>query len=227
MRPSERRYYTTEFEARAVGSEFRIQGHAAVFNRLSQDLGGFVERIAPGAFTKTIQEADVRALFNHDASLILGRTKAGTLRLAEDKTGLLYDVELPDTSYGRDLMVSIERGDVTQSSFGFRVIDDSWDRTDDGYPMRTLREVSLQNGDVSPVTYPAYSDTDVASRALEHLASKTGVDADALVDAIRSGRLPGEVQPVEKQLVVEPEAAQVDLTALRLELLKRQIAPHA
>lgn len=226
MRPSERRYYSTEFEARAVGSEFRIEGHAAVFNRLSQDLGGFVERIAPGAFTKTIKEADVRALFNHDASLILGRTKAGTLRLAEDQTGLLYDVSVPDTSYGRDLMVSIERGDVNQSSFGFRVIDDGWDRTDDGYPLRTLREVSLQNGDVSPVTYPAYPDTDVVSRAVEHLASKTGVDAQTLADAIRSGRLPGE----EDQIVVVEqvqEIAQVDLTSFRLELLKRKIAPIA
>ena len=226
MRPSERRYYSTEFEARAVGAEFRIEGHAAVFNRLSQDLGGFVERIAPGAFTKTIKEADVRALFNHDASLILGRTKAGTLRLAEDETGLLYDVSVPDTSYGRDLMVSIERGDVNQSSFGFRVIDDGFERTDDGYPLRTLREVSLQNGDVSPVTYPAYPDTDVASRALEHLAAKTGVDADALVDAIRCGRLPGEDAEI---VVVETpdEIVPVDLSSFRMELLKRKHSPFA
>lgn len=225
MRPSERRYYSTEFEARAVGDGFTIAGHAAVFNRLSQDLGGFVERIAPGAFRKTIGEADVRALFNHDASLILGRSKSGTLYLEEDERGLAYEVKIPDTSYGRDLMVSIERGDITQSSFGFRVIDDMWDRTDDGYPLRTLREVSLHNGDVSPVTYPAYLDTEVAARAVEHLAGKSGVTPEVLVEAIRSGRLPGEVDPV----VVEPVVVELSpgLIALRLALLAKQRGPAA
>lgn len=230
MRPSERRYYSTDFEARAVGDEFRIAGHAAVFNRLSQDLGGFVERIAPGAFRKTIGEADVRALFNHDASLILGRSKAGTLYLEEDDRGLAYEVKIPDTSYGRDLMVSIERGDITQSSFGFRVIDDRWDRTDDGYPLRTLREVSLHNGDVSPVTYPAYLDTEVATRAVEHLAGKRGVDAGVLVEAIRSGRLPDELEAEVAEVSVPElveERTTSGLVALRLALLAKQRGPAA
>lgn len=246
MRPSERRYYSTDFEARAEGSEFRIQGHAAVFDRLSQDLGGFVERISRGAFTKTIQEADVRALFNHDASLILGRTKTPdgkppTLRLAEDGQGLAYDVTMPDTSYARDLMVSIERGDITQSSFGFRVIDDSWDRTDDGFPRRTLREISLQNGDVSPVTYPAYLATDVATRAVEHFATKNGLVVEALAEAIRAGRLPTEVQDDQEvveipELIEVPEVVEIPdlqesrlspLVALRLELMKKAQVPFA
>jgi HK97 family phage prohead protease len=231
MRPTERRYYTTDFEARAEGDGFRIAGHAAVFNRLSQDLGGFVERIAPGAFRKTLGEADVRALFNHDPSLILGRSKSGTLYMEEDDRGLAYDVKLPDTSYGRDLMVSIERGDVTQSSFGFRVIEDFWDRTDDGYPLRTLREVSLHNGDVSPVTFPAYLDTEVAVRAVEHLAGKTGVRPEVLVDAIRSGRLPGEVEveaePVLVEVVEVAEVTPSGLVALRHQLMARERSPHA
>jgi len=210
-RPAERRYYTTDFEVRASGRRMRIAGHAAVFDSTSQDLGGFVERIAPGAFRKTLREADVRALFNHDPNLVLGRTGAGTLRLAEDRSGLAYEVELPDTTVGRDLAVSIERGDVTQSSFGFRAIADRWTRTEDGTPLRTLTEVSLHNGDVSPVTFPAYLATDVATRAVHRLAATTGVPADELVAAIRSGRLP-----------TDPPTPAVTAARRRLRLLEIQ-----
>jgi len=200
MLANERRFYATEFEARDVGNEFRISGHAAVFNKSSQDLGGFVERVAPGAFAKTISQADVRALFNHDPNMILGRSRAGvgTLRLGEDSQGLSYDVSLDRRqSYANDVAIAIERGDITQSSFGFRTIADSWDRTDDGYPLRTLTEVSLNNGDVSPVTYPAYLDADVAARALHHVSAKIGVTADDLLVALRDGRLPGEINPMD------------------------------
>ena len=210
-RPAERRYYTTDFHVRTTGRRMRIAGHAAVFDSTSQDLGGFVERIAPGAFRKTLREADVRALFNHDPNLVLGRTGAGTLRLAEDRSGLAYEVELPDTTVGRDLAVSIERGDVTQSSFGFRAIADRWTRTEDGTPLRTLTEVSLHNGDVSPVTFPAYLATDVATRAVHRLAATTGVPADELVAAIRSGRLP-----------TDPPTPAVTAARRRLRLLEIQ-----
>lgn len=235
MRPVEHRVYNTAFEARAVGDEFKIAGHAAVFDKFSQDLGGFVERISRGAFKKTIREADVRALFNHDPNFVLGRYLPGrpdnTLRISEDSDGLHYEVTLGNQSYARDLYESIERGDVTQSSFAFRTIDDQWSRTDDGYPMRTLTQVSLHNGDVSPVTYPAYEMTDIAARAVARAAQREGLPADLLAAALRDGLLPGECRdesepaPAVPALPVVGEAPEVDLSVLRLELLRRRVAP--
>lgn len=142
----------------------KISGHAAMFEVLSEDLGGFREKIAAGAFTKTLQNADVRALFNHDPNIVLGRNKAGTLRLKEDLTGLAIEIDPPDTQHARDLMVSMNRGDITQMSFGFYTVADKWAKLD-GQWVRTLLEVELF--DVSPVTYPAYTQTDVAVRSLE------------------------------------------------------------
>lgn len=137
-------------------------GHAAVFDSPSQDLGGFIEEVDRGAFDGVLED-DVRALFNHDANFILGRTKSGTLRLSVDDKGLRYEFDIPDTSAGRDLKVSMERGDIDQSSFGFRVKEDEWRELDDGTVKRTILELERLY-DVSPVTFPAYPDTDVAKR---------------------------------------------------------------
>jgi HK97 family phage prohead protease len=145
-----------------------IRGHAAVFNHLSEDLGGFREQISPGAFADALSESqDVRALFNHDPSLILGRNRSGTLRLKEDKEGLAVEIDPPDTQYARDLVVSMDRGDVSQMSFGFRVRrgGQRLEKTKDGQIIRTLTNVNLF--DVCPVTYPAYPDTDVALRSVQ------------------------------------------------------------
>lgn len=147
----------------AAGTAPKIAGHAAVFDQLSEDLGGFRERIAPGAFAATLASDDIRALFNHDANLILGRNKAGTLRLKEDLTGLAIEIDPPDNQFARDLVVSMKRGDISQMSFGFYTIVDAWAKVA-GEWVRTLLEVELF--DVSPVTYPAYPQTDVAVRAL-------------------------------------------------------------
>lgn len=145
-----------------------ITGHAAVFDQLSDDLGGWRERIAPGAFARAIQRDDVRALWNHSPMYVLGRTAARTLRLSEDDHGLAVEVDPPaGVSWVADLMHSIERGDVTQMSFGFRTILDEWD-LNGPLPVRTLREVELF--DVSPVTFPAYPQTDVAVRMSEWIA---------------------------------------------------------
>jgi len=145
-------------------SEGKIKGYSAVFNRLSGDLGGFKEKIAPGAFTKTLAESDVRALFNHDPNFVLGRTKSGTLELREDEKGLWMEVEPPDTQWARDLVTTIKRGDIDQQSFAFRTIKDTWTNEEGKLPIRTLNEVQLF--DVSPVTYPAYPQTSVDVRAL-------------------------------------------------------------
>jgi HK97 family phage prohead protease len=162
MKKIERRTFTVrDVEARqAEDGTMRLRGYAAVFNDDSVPLP-FIERIAPGAFRKTLTETpDVRLLINH-SGLPLARTKNGTLTLTEDDRGLYMDATIADTSEGRDLYTLVERGDVDQMSFAFRVIRQKWneDRT-----QRTLTEVSLQDGDVSIVTYPAYPTTSVEAR---------------------------------------------------------------
>ena len=144
----------------------RITGYAAKFWTKSEDLGGFRETIASSAFDKALaSNPDVRFLRDHNPTIILGRTKAGTLALSTDAIGLRFAVDLPDTSQARDLMTSINRGDVSQCSFAFTVDDDGEDWSDDtdddgnSSSLRTLRSVSLL--DCSAVTYPAYQDTEV------------------------------------------------------------------
>jgi HK97 family phage prohead protease len=157
-----------------------IRGHGSVFNSLSEDLGGFREIIHTGAFDKALAKSDIRCLINHDANLILGRNTSGTLEVSIDETGLRYSCELPDTSYARDLSVSLDRGDISQSSFAFSM---DWEREgeaydyekrDDGTWVLNIREVD-ELFDVSPVTYPAYRAADVRS-ASEYL--KRAQDAE-------------------------------------------------
>ena len=162
MKKIERRTFTIKnVEARqAEDGTMRLSGYAAVFNDDSVPLP-FIERIAPGAFRKTLTETpDVRLLINHEG-LPLARTKNGTLRLKEDDTGLYMDADLPDTQAARDLYTLVERGDVDQMSFAFRVIRQKWN---EGRTERTLTELSLADGDVSVVTYPAYPTTTVEAR---------------------------------------------------------------
>ena len=151
-----------------------IRGTAAVFNSESEDLGGFTERIMPGAFSKAIGD-DVRALINHEPSMILGRTRSGTLRLTESERGLVFDCTLPDTSYARDLKASMERGDISQCSFGFSIADggDTWhEDKSSGKWERTITAIS-RLFDISAVTYPAYPDTACAMRSLEKIRAET------------------------------------------------------
>lgn len=140
----------------------QLQGYAAIFNRETNIGGWFREIIAPGAFTKTIDEADVRHLFNHDPSQIIGRNKSGTLRLDEDDTGLSYDVDLNmNDSDAVRVFEKVSRGDVDQSSFAFTIIKEMWEEPDEPgsgeLPLRTVLEAKLF--DTSTVTYPAYEDT--------------------------------------------------------------------
>jgi len=160
----EYRTYNASIEIRAdEGQEVRkIKGHAAVFNEIAGDPLMFLEQIAPGAFSDSIGKDDVRALWNHNPDYVLGRNKAGTLSLSEDDRGLAIEINPPDTQWARDLMHSIDRGDVSQMSFGFRVLDQAWE-VRDGIDIRTLKKVELW--DVSPVTFPFYEGTDVALRS--------------------------------------------------------------
>lgn len=149
----------------------RIVGYASVFNQKSDDLGGFREIVKPGAFTKTIAESDIRALFNHDPNYVLGRKKTGTLELSEDDHGLRIGINPPETTWAKDLLTSIRRGDIDQMSFGFKTVKDDWEKRD-GENIRSLAEVRLF--DISPVTFPAYPQTSVEARSkLESIAKET------------------------------------------------------
>jgi HK97 family phage prohead protease len=159
------RAFSTEVRASPVedgSGALRFEGYAALFNSWSQDLGGFREQIAPGAFTKALTADDVRALLNHDKNYVLGRNRSGTLVLTEDERGLRFEVTAPNTQWARDLAESVKRGDIDQCSFGFQAVRDDW-RTADGIDERTLMEVRLF--DVSIVTYPAYLDTNANVRS--------------------------------------------------------------
>lgn len=147
------------------GDSPKITGYAARYNAWSEDLGGFREIIKPGAFRRAVSEGqDVRALVDHDSSMILGRTKSGTLRLSENTVGLRVEIDPPDTTAGRDVVESIRRGDLTGMSFGFTTVADKWG-TEGGKPVRELHDLNLF--DVSVVAYPAYPDTSVAMRSLD------------------------------------------------------------
>jgi len=161
------------FELRATGKgPGTLVGYASVFNRYSQNLGGFVEQVAPGAFDKSLADGvPVMCRGNHEDEFLLGTTWAQTLRLSVDGTGLLYEDDLPDTTPGRDFAVLTQRGDVKWSSFAFRTIDDDWGITEQGFPLRTLLQVLLV--DVAPVNSPAYLDTTVAARSFDAYRAAT------------------------------------------------------
>lgn len=134
-----------------------VHGYAAVYGATSGDLGGFREQIAPGAFAGVLADADVRCLLNHDPNVVLGRTKSGTLRLADDARGLRFEVDLPESR--SDLREAVARGDVDGASFRFVVGDEDWDGD-----LRTVKTVKALH-DVTLATYPAYPATSVELRS--------------------------------------------------------------
>jgi hypothetical protein len=168
-----RTIHVPEFRVSREGKEARLVGHAAVFNQVG-DGGWFREQIRPGAFAESIPNDDVRALFNHDPNFVLGRNKAGTLKLSEDDVGLVSEITPPDTQQARDLLVSIERGDITQMSFAFETLVEEWVKGEGKEPdLRTLVKVRLY--DVSPVTYPFYDGTDIAVRSHDQWRDVSGL----------------------------------------------------
>jgi hypothetical protein len=186
-----------EIERRAGGTirvdpsgDRKLTGHAIVFNRKSLDLGGFKEIILPEAVERTLSEAlDVRALVDHEAGRILGRTRAGTLRLRSDGRGLAVEIHPPNTTNARDILESIDRGDVSGMSFSFRTLKDDW-RMEDGEVIRDVSDMRMH--EVSIVSFPAYPDTDVhvAQRALHSfMASQRGKHSRAWWERWQKTRL--------------------------------------
>lgn len=165
----------TKFETRDDGEKMRIVGYFAVFNSIYEIAPGMTESVAPGAFSRTLPGADIRALTNHDTTLVLGRTKAGTLILREDERGLYGEVEInPNDSDAVNLYERVKRGDVDQCSFGFEIVSEETDFRDDGSVHWTITDVDLY--EVSVCTFPAYEQTGVSARTAQR-------------DALRAERL--------------------------------------
>ena len=180
----ETRVFTNEFEVREDASGMTLTGYAARFNQPSEPLP-FIERIQPGAFKRSLKSRnDIKLLWNHNSDMVLGSTRAGTLVLHEDEVGLRVQATLPDNTWGRDAKVSIQRGDVTGFSFGFTVPSggDSWNADGTERTLKSVRLLEVSTG----VAFPAYPSTNGTAqvRGLDKVAERTGVDADALADAL-------------------------------------------
>lgn len=165
----ERRFFAepVSFEKREDGEDENvIEGYAAVFNKDSEDFGGWHERIAPGAFSSVLKD-DAVALFNHDMNLILGRNGVN-VTLSEDNVGLKYTVKLPDTQLGKDTRQLIKDGIISKSSFAFTVGEQEWThpKEEKAPSVRTIKKIKRLY-DVSPVTSPAYPDATVGARSFE------------------------------------------------------------
>jgi uncharacterized protein len=209
-----------------------IAGYAAVFNRNSVEITDWLgtsyrERVAPGAFRKTIDEADVRALWNHDPNWVLGRNKSKTLRLHEDDHGLAIEIDPPDATWARDLVTVMKRGDVDQMSIGFQVIRDKWETVEDHETgkrsdVHVLLEARLF--DVSVVTFPAFPQTEAKVRAL--LRTQWGADRLAeFLSAVPDEQTERSAPPVNPDHGDESKPANtghLEVMRMRLALAERR-----
>ena len=160
------RTVATEFATREDGDALRIEGYFAVFNTNYEIAPGLSESIAQGAFSRTLQGGDIRALINHDTTLVLARTKAHTLELREDERGLWGSVLInPNDQDAMNLYSRVKRGDVDQCSFGFEIVNEETDFRDDGSIHWTIKDVDLF--EVSACTFPAYEATNISAREKE------------------------------------------------------------
>jgi hypothetical protein len=163
-----------------------VEGYAALFDTTASIGGWFDERIEPGAFKEALKRSDIRALFNHDPNYILARTESGTLEVKEDKKGLFYRFEAPNTNFGNDFLEMLRRGDISQSSFAFTVNKQRWEeekRGDEIKYTRVIEEVE-QVYDVAPVTYPAYAETTVSARSKATELQKPIISHNNVVDSL-------------------------------------------
>ena len=231
----ETRVFDFDLELREEGDEMSLVGYAALFNSRSENLGGFTEVIAPGAFSRSLKSRnDVKLLWNHDTSAVLGSTRAGTLTLVEDEKGLRVDAKLPNTTHGRDARELIRRKDVTGFSFGFSIPGKGGDDWNAEGTERTLKSVRLHEVSLTP--FPAYTATNgtASVRGLDKLAVRAEVDADALADALLKVEQGEEISSDDRHLLnkvidtlapkAEPEAEQVvDDGFLKLKKLKADL----
>jgi HK97 family phage prohead protease len=223
----ERRVNTVEFDVRngeASSDGMSFTGYAAVFNSPSEPLP-FTEVIKEGAFKRSLKSRnEIKLFMNHNTDVVLGSTRAGTLKLTEDSRGLLAQAELPDTSAGRDLSVLMKRGDVSSMSFGFSVPPkgDKWSQ--DG-ATRELHQIRLH--EVSIVTgFPAYAATTASVRSRDILATRTAVDVDALSDAIMRLEAGETLEPEHADLISEVVSklrAEEPTNLALLELKRKQL----
>jgi uncharacterized protein len=200
-----------DLELRMDGDKQTVVGYGAVFNSMSNDLGGFREYISPEAFEGRMDD-DVRFLFNHDPNYVLARTTNGTLRMSVDEKGLRYEADMPNTSTARDLVELLKNGTINQSSFAFIVEDDSWEMKD-GMNIRTINKVSALF-DISSVVYPAYSEasSSVALRSMEQWQEKE--EAKKLEESLEAEKLEG--------IKEEEDLKQRSLNEMRLKILKNK-----
>jgi uncharacterized protein len=236
MAKIEKRTNEVQFELRAVenGDGMTFTGYAAVFNSPSEPLP-FIERIAPGAFKRSLKARnDIKLLWNHDTGSVLGSTRAGTLKLEEDNYGLRVTAVLPETTLGKDVRTLVQRGDVSAMSFGFSVPanGDTWNAEG---TERTLKSVRIH--EVSIVAFPAYSQTagTASVRSFDGVAKRAEVDADQLADAMlaiedgkdlsleQSELLTKVIQRLTPQEEAEAQENSEDLTALELKKKKFEL----
>jgi HK97 family phage prohead protease len=225
----ETRVNVSEFEVRETGDGMTFTGYAAVFNSPSEPLP-FTERIAPGAFRRSLRDrSDIKLLWNHDTGEVLASTRSGTLRMYEDDKGLRVEAELANTSRGRDAAELVRTGRVDSMSFGFTVPPGGDEWSDDGSE-RTVKSVRLF--EVSIVAFPAFSATagGTAVRALDRVAIRAEVDVDALADALLKIENGEEISSDDRALVEkvldellpvsdEPDTVESDEEELSAELL--------
>jgi uncharacterized protein len=230
------------FEIREDGEGMHLEGYAALFNSRSENLGGFTETIAPGAFRTSLKSRnDIKFLWNHESGAVLGSTRAGTLSLTEDDKGLRVSATLPNTTHGRDAAELVRRGDVTGFSFGFSLPTRGGDSWNDDGTERVLKSVRLFEVSLTP--FPAYQQTNGTAtvRGLDKLAKRANVDADALADALLKleqgeeitsddraivDRVLDELAPKQVEEVVEENPVDAGMLALKkkkLELLMKGI----
>jgi HK97 family phage prohead protease len=218
MAKIEQRISTAEFEVREGADGMTFEGYAAIFDSPSEPLP-FIERIKRGAFNRSLTKArnDIKLLWNHDTSAVLGSTRAGTLKLVEDNRGLKVIATLPNTTQGRDAAVLLKRGDVDSMSFGFSVPAGGDDWNEDGSE-RVLKSVRLH--EVSIVAFPAYTSTagTTSVRGLDKIAERAAVSADDLADAMLNLEEGKDLTPeaadllraVINELAPTPEAEVID-----------------
>ena len=170
-------------ELRSQISGNRLSGYASVFNQYA-DFGSYLETLASTAFDAILADpaTDVRSFYQHDSAMLLGRQSSGTLRLSTDSTGLHFDLDIPDTSYGKDLRELVSRGDLTGMSFGFIADQEDWSRLRDGRELRTHTSVARLI-EVSPVSLPAYQGTSIQLRSLTDIPAVTETRQSQLIRA--------------------------------------------